>query len=167
MKTKQETQERVRTFILDQGLRIVDEDFERPWGGFFVIHEEDTERFLRLFFSEEADELMSSGQKLSPKILVVEEGKRLSWQYHDFRAELHKVLEGPVAYCLSETDEQNEPKEYGVGELIPIAQGMRHRLIGIKNSDWAVVAETWKHTDPNRPSREDDIHRLDDDSGRK
>jgi hypothetical protein len=40
-------------------------------------------------------------------------------------------------------------------------KGERHRLIGLEN--WGVVAEFWQHTDPEHPSDEDDIVRVQDD----
>ena len=39
--------------------------------------------------------------------------------------------------------------------------GERHRLVGLEN--WGVVAEFWQHTDPDHPSDEDDIVRVQDD----
>ncbi len=164
MASKEETYRRVQRFIYGSGLSIVGLDFERPWGGFFLIHEDEAPWFIQKFFPNEQAELAAAGLQLSPKILVVEPGKRLSWQFHDFRAEYHRVIEGPVGYCLSDTDEQPEPRRYSVGDLIRIPQGTRHRLIGM--NDWGVVAEIWQHTDPAHPSEEKDNHRLQDDSGR-
>ena len=43
-------------------------------------------------------------------------------------------------------------------------KGERHRLIGLEG--WGIVAEIWQHTDPENPSDEDDIVRLQDDFGR-
>lgn len=164
MKTKAETKERVKTLIVTQGFTIVGEDFERPWGGFFLIADEDTNRFVDLFFPDDAAALRESGQKLSPKILVVAPSVRLSWQYHDRRAELHNVIEGPVGYPLSQTDEQPHLAVYDAGAVIRIPQGTRHRLVGL--NDWGIVAEVWQHTDPNNPSNETDNHRLQDDFNR-
>jgi hypothetical protein len=50
-------------------------------------------------------------------------------------------------------------------EVVSLQQGERHRLIGTKG--WGVVAEIWMHTDPNHPSDEADIVRLQDDYSRK
>ena len=49
------------------------------------------------------------------------------------------------------------------GDQIKLQQGIRHRLVGLK--DFGVVAEIWQHTDP-VPSDEDDIIRVQDDFGR-
>ncbi len=161
MQTKSETQQRVRTYIENRGLQIVGEDFDRPWGGFFLIADMDTDQFLELFFVNEIDQIRLAGEKISPKILVIMPNMRLSWQYHDRRAEWHKVVRGPVAYSLSATDDQPEPTTYYADMLIQIPQGTRHRLIGC--GTWGVVAEVWQHTDPNNPSNEADNHRLQDD----
>lgn len=158
---KNEVISRVEAMLRERGFDIVDRDLEKPWGGYFVLSEDQREKFLDEFFPEKKDELEASGEKLSPKILVVGPHLRLSWQYHDRRAELHKVLEGPVAYPLSKTDDQPEAVEYQAGELVEIDQGVRHRLVGLDT--WGIVAEIWKHTDPANPSTEEDNHRVQDD----
>lgn len=150
--------------IKDNNFRIVDEDRERPWGGFFVIDEGQAAHFADVYFDDvPTNELHLTG-KLSPKILIVEPGKRLSWQYHHRRAEVWKVLEGPVGVITSETDEQGSLQTHEPGEVVTLEQGERHRLVGL--DDWGILAEIWQHTDPRNPSDEDDIVRLQDDYGR-
>lgn len=161
---KRETEKRIEQMLVDQGFEVAGRDFEKPWGGYFVIKEDQTEKFIQEFFEDYAELFAGSKEKLSPKILVVGPNLRLSWQYHDRRAEWHKVLEGPVAYPLSETDDQQEPRTYHEGDLIQIPQGTRHRLVGLNS--WGVVAEIWQHTDPENPSNEADNHRVQDDFGR-
>ena len=39
-----------------------------------------------------------------------------------------------------------------------------HRLVGLSN--WGIIAEIWQHTDPEKPSDEEDIVRVQDDFGR-
>ena len=51
-----------------------------------------------------------------------------------------------------------------MGNFIQLDKGERHRLIGLDS--WGIVAEIWQHTDPENPSDEDDIVRLQDDFGR-
>ncbi|MEM6380230.1 MAG: phosphoheptose isomerase, partial [Bacteroidota bacterium] len=80
-------------------------------------------------------------------------------------AERWRVLEGPVGVAISETDEQPDPGVYQSDDVIVLAQGTRHRLIGLEG--WGVVAEIWQHTDPNEPSDESDIVRVQDDFQRK
>lgn len=150
--------------IKDQGFTIVDKDHDRPWGGFFVIEEEQAPEFAKTFFGDvDIDDLKKSG-KLSPKILVVQPKKRLSWQYHHRRSEIWKVLEGPVGVVTSNTDEQGPVETYEAGEFVTLEQGERHRLVGLDG--WGLLAEIWQHTDPENPSDEDDIVRVEDDFGR-
>ena len=154
----------VEAYILSKGYKIVAKDQTRPWGGFFVLNEEQAARFAEEFFPELSFEQIQITQKLSPKFLLVAPHQRLSWQYHFRRAEIWKVVSGPVAVAISSTDEQNEPGIYQDGDFIKLEIGQRHRLIGLAN--WGLVAEIWQHTDVNHPSDEDDIVRLQDDFGR-
>jgi mannose-6-phosphate isomerase-like protein (cupin superfamily) len=102
--------------------------------------------------------------KLSPKILVVSPGKRLSWQYHHRRAEIWRVISGQAGVKRSVNDEEGAIDVLNVGDTITLNQGERHRLIGL--DDYTVIAEIWQHTDANNPSDEDDIVRVQDDFGR-
>lgn len=148
-----------------RGFKIQDYDFNRPWGGFFVIDEQQIQKFIDIYFDEEVEisDVNISG-KLSPKILLVEPGKRLSWQYHHRRAEVWQVLEGPVGVVRSMTDKQGEVQKYKSGDLVTVKKGERHRLVGLKN--WGIIAEIWQHVDAENPSNEDDIVRVEDDFGR-
>lgn len=151
-------------YLSQCALDVDAKDFDRPWGGFFVIDENEAEKFGKLFFPDvDVNSLRISG-KLSPKILVVAPGKRLSWQYHHRRAEIWRVIYGTVGVKTSSTDEEGMLKEISFGESITLSQGERHRLIGL--NDWGIVAEIWQHTDAGNPSDEDDIIRLQDDFGR-
>jgi len=149
----------------EQGFVVDNVDKSRPWGGFFVISEAQAQKFAdRYFDGLDVQGLKISG-KLSPKILVVAPQKRLSWQYHGRRAEIWRVARGEVGVATSATDEQNELRRLKVGEFIRLAQGERHRLIGLDG--YGVVAEIWQHTDAENPSDENDIVRVQDDFGRK
>jgi mannose-6-phosphate isomerase len=147
-----------------KGFSIDSQDQNRPWGGFFVISEDQAQQFADTYFDGmQVDDLKISG-KLSPKILIVAPAKRLSWQYHHRRAEIWKVLDGTVGVVTSNTDEEGELKKYEPGSLITLQQGERHRLVGL--DDWGVLAEIWQHTDAGNPSNEEDIVRVQDDFGR-
>lgn len=146
------------------GLRIVAMDANRPWGGFLVLDEAQAGTFAAHFFPEVPAGEILTGQKLSPKLLLVAPGQRLSWQYHFRRAEIWKVIQGPVAVCISPDDQETPAQTFEEGNIIRLAQGERHRLIGREN--WGIVAEIWQHTDPAHPSDESDIVRLQDDYGR-
>ena len=154
----------VESFILANGYSIVDYDHARPWGGFFVLQEEQAAQFAAQFFPEIALDSIQITQKLSPKFLVVAPNKRLSWQYHFRRAELWSVTSGPVGVAISATDEQTVPDTYQVDDIITLPIGTRHRLVGL--DQWGIVAEIWQHTDVANPSDESDIVRLQDDFGR-
>lgn len=163
-KTKDDIFKETEEQIKEKRFTIVDKDQERPWGGFFVIDENQASKFARNYFEDvSANELNIAG-KLSPKILVVQPGKRLSWQYHHRRAEIWKVLSGPVGVIKSDTDEEGALQTYESGETVRLKQGERHRLVGLEK--WGILAEIWQHTDANHPSNENDIVRVQDDFGR-
>ena len=155
----------VELYLKDEGFEIVSKDVNRPWGGFYVLNEEQADRFIQQYFPGYTSSQLMLGEKLSPKFLVVAPNKRLSWQYHFRRAEIWRVVAGPVRVAISETDEENAPEEYNDGDIIVLKKGDRHRLIGSPNN-YGVVAEIWQHTDVAAPSDEDDIMRLEDDFGR-
>lgn len=154
-------------FELDAlGFKIDKQDANRPWGGFFVLDEIQAPAFAGIYFPQLEMSDIQITSKLSPKILVVAPHKRLSWQYHFRRAEIWKVIAGTtVGVKISDTDEEfEEVKVLESGSFIQMDKGERHRLIGLEG--WGVVAEIWQHTDPENPSDEDDIVRLQDDFGR-
>lgn len=162
--TKQALFNSLQDVLTQQGFNIDKIDMERPWGGFFVIDEAQAQAFANQYFGGlNVDELKISG-KLSPKILVVAPQTRLSWQYHFRRAEIWTVVQGRVGVKTSHSDEEGVLQELHAGDTITLKQGERHRLIGL--SDWGIIAEIWQHTDPENPSDENDIVRVQDDFGR-
>lgn len=161
--TREEVFNQMENYLLTCNLTIANKDQTRPWGGFFVIDEKDTEKFIRSFFADVAEKI-NINNKLSPKILIVAPNKRLSWQYHFRRSEIWKLMGGAAAVATSDSDEEKENTILKPGEVIELKQGERHRLIGLDG--WGIVAEIWQHTDPQDPSDEEDIVRLQDDFGR-
>ncbi|MEC8636868.1 MAG: phosphoheptose isomerase [Bacteroidota bacterium] len=155
---------KVKKHIESFGYHIVDFDFERPWGGFLVVNETQAQKFANQFFDGIAIERLKIGGKLSPKILIVSPNSRLSWQYHHRRAEVWRVYQGTVGIIRSKDNDQKPVLTLNEGDQVRLSQGERHRLIGFDQQ--AVVAEIWQHTDPNNPSNEEDIVRLQDDFGR-
>ena len=147
----------------DLGFQIVDSNLEKPWGAYFCIDENQAQVFSDKFFDGIDVDSLKIENKLSPKILIVKPNSRLSWQYHNRRAEIWQVYKGHVGVVQSDTDIENELKNYMPGDQIKLRQGARHRLVGL--SDYGVVAEIWQHTDE-IPSNEDDIIRIQDDYGR-
>ena len=154
----------VKEEIESFGYRIINYDFDRPWGGFLVIQEKQAQKFSNQFFEGIAIDKLKIGGKLSPKILVVNPKARLSWQYHHRRAEIWRVYRGIVGIIRSNDDDQKPFTTLNEGDQVRLKQGERHRLIGLEKQ--ALVAEIWQHTDPKNPSNEEDIVRLQDDFGR-
>ena len=142
-------------------LNVIDKDTERPWGGFFVISEDNAQEFSNIYFNGlNTEELKISG-KLSPKILIIAPNKRLSWQYHHRRSEIWKVVKGEIKVVTSHDDVVRKEQILKEGDEIRLSKGERHRIIGLE--EYAVVAEIWIHTDKDNLSDENDIVRVQDD----
>ena len=156
--------QKIKKEIESFGFSVFSHDFERPWGGFLVIDETQAQDFSNKFFEGLDVNTLKIGGKLSPKILIVKPNARLSWQYHNRRAEIWQVFKGTAGIIRSDSDIEHEMKIYTEGDQIILQQGKRHRLIGL--DDYCVVAEIWQHTDADHPSDEDDIIRVQDDFGR-
>lgn len=156
--------ENIAEYLLQKDLKVASQDSTRPWGGFFVLKEGEARKFIALYFPHLTKEELSISGKLSPKILIVGPGKRLSWQYHHRRAEIWKLIGGVAGVITSDTDEEKDNVQLKNGDIIQLKQGERHRLIGLDG--WGIVAEIWRHTDAENPSDEDDIVRMQDDFGR-
>ena len=154
----------VKTFLEYHNFKTVNSDENSPWGGFYVIDESQSAQFINFFFKDVPQAKNSLGRKLSPKILIVEAKKRLSWQYHHRRAEVWRVIDGEVGIITSGTDDEGDVQLKKRDDIIILKQGERHRLVG--TSGWGIIAEIWQHTDPDNPSNEEDIIRLQDDYGR-
>jgi len=155
----------VEKVLEERGYKVVAKDFNRPWGGFFVLDEEQATKFGAEFFPGiDIDSLKVKNGKLSPKILMVEANKRLSWQYHHRRSEIWKLAAGTAGVVTSLTDQQGQLKKLHEGDIVRLEKGQRHRLVGLDG--WGMIAEIWQHTDPSNPSNEDDIVRVQDDFGR-
>ncbi len=162
--SKQAIFQAIATELAEHGLNATTVDSKRPWGGFYVIDEDQTALFIDTYFAEQRGEIALGEQKLSPKILIVEPEKRLSWQYHHRRTELWKVINGKAGVMLSDTDEETTVQTKNIGDVIRISSQLRHRIVGLDS--WGVLAEIWQHSDPSNPSNEDDIVRVTDDFGR-
>ena len=155
---------KIQKEVEDLGFKILSKDFNRPWGGFLVIDENQSQEFSNIFFSGIDVNTLKTGSKLSPKILIVSPHSKLSWQYHDRRAEIWRVYKGKVGVSRSMNDIQNPKIILNEKDQITLKEGERHRLIGLE--DYAVISEIWQHTDPDHPSDENDIVRISDDYGR-
>ena len=78
------------------------ESEERPWGRFFVIHNENNYKLKRI---------------------EVDPGGRLSYQYHNKRSEAWTIVEGAGIITLN-----GKIKEYTKGQTVLIPQGIKHRI---------------------------------------
>lgn len=75
---------------------------ERPWGRFFVIHDE---------------------PKYKLKRIEVDSGERLSYQYHYKRSEAWTIISGVGTITLD-----GKTKDFKSGQTILISQGVKHRI---------------------------------------
>lgn len=157
----------IENMLKDKGLQIVEKNEDKPWGAYFRINNEQAETFINQFFpglSMAEAQLGLDDVELSPKILIVEPAKRLSWQYHSRRAECWRFLSRGY-YCKNDSDAEVEPLAAKDGSLLQFLQGERHRLIG-DESMYTIVAEIWQHTIRGNMSDEEDIVRVQDDFAR-
>lgn len=160
----QDVNREVAETLASEGYTVVLHDYGRPWGGFNQLTNADADRFVGEFFeglSPEEARLGNPNSELSPKILVVSPNQRLSWQYHDRRAERWAYITDG-GYFKSQTDEQGEQHFAHAGDVVQFEKSERHRLVGVVGH-YTLVAEIWQHTDPQNLSNEDDIIRLQDD----
>lgn len=163
--SKVEIVEMFRAHLETHGFEIVEIDATRPWGAFLRVANEQADEFINDYFGDIAVPEDAQHGERSPKFLLVAPHQRLSWQYHNRRAELWRAANSAVGVFVSETDTQPDEKIFlGVGEEIELAKGTRHRLVGL--DEWGAVAEIWIHTDLQNLSDENDIVRLQDDYAR-
>ena len=163
-RTPKEVNEEVAKVLEEFGYDIALHDYSRPWGGFNQLANDNADRFVEEFFpglTPEEARLGNPSSELSPKILTVAPNQRLSWQYHDRRAERWAYI-NDGGYHKSITDDQGELQLAHPGEVVQFEKSERHRLVGAMGH-YTLVAEIWQHTEPNNLSNEDDITRLADD----
>lgn len=159
---KNKVVEMFRAHLTAQGFEIQEIDATRPWGAFLRVIDEQADKFIETYFGDIHVPANARQGERSPKILLVAPHQRLSWQYHNRRAEYWRAVSGDVGVYTSPTDAQPQTQIIlRRGETIELAQCTRHRLVGLDT--WGAVAEIWIHTDPQNPSDEDDIVRLQDD----
>ena len=155
------------TILQLAGYGVVEINTDKPWGAYVRIRNDQAGDFVHEFFpglSPEEARLGMEEAELSPKILIVSPGQRLSWQYHHRRAERWTFLT-KGGYNKSLNDEPGDPVIAEAGRVVQFKKGERHRLNGM-DGGYVVVAEIWQHTDSAMLSDEDDIVRLYDDYAR-
>ncbi len=91
------------------------------------------------------------------KVLVIEEGKRLSLQYHERKDEAILVLSGRLRLELEDEHGRLAVHELGPGEHRRIPTGRRHRFGAISRVELVEVSTP----------ELDDVVRLSDDYGRE
>ncbi len=81
---------------------------ERPWGHFerFTLNEQST-----------------------VKLIYLNKGHRLSYQYHDHRSEFWRVVKGKIKITLN-----GKAKILSEGDTTLITKKMKHRMEGLKDS---------------------------------
>ena len=165
--SKNEIFNEIKKCIEANNYTIVEMDDNRPWGSYFKFNNSEADAFVKEFFpglSLVDARLGNDKAELSPKILLVSPNQRLSWQYHNRRAEIWAFLnEG--AYNKSLNDNEGEVQAVGVNHIVQFCAAERHRLIGCTTT-YSLVAEIWQHIDSNNMSDENDIVRLQDDYNR-
>ncbi len=154
----------IQDAIHASGYELVEVNDQKPWGAYFRMHGDQADDFITEFFpglTPAEARLGIDNAQLSPKILLVAPSQRLSWQYHDRRAERWAFLTHG-GYNKSHLDEPGDVFHAVPHDVVQFARSERHRLVG-KDDHYTLVAEIWQHVDPDQPSDEDDIIRLYDD----
>lgn len=143
---------------------VVEVNLDKPWGAYIRINNDCADKFIAAFFPDLDPldaRLGNESTALSPKLLIVSPGQRLSWQYHYRRAERWRFLTNG-SYNKSLTDEPGQPINAAADEVVQFRAEERHRLNG-KDDGYVIVAEIWQHIDAVDVSDENDIVRLADD----
>lgn len=91
------------------------------------------------------------------KLIVIDTGRRLSFQYHEAKDEWIYVLSGRLNLTLENDTGEIEDRELGPGDGAHVAIGRRHRYAAI---------ETCTLIEVSTPEL-DDVIRLEDDFGRE
>ena len=147
------------------GLLIKKNDPRKPWGIEIKLrgNHERAMKFLEHFFGD-LPIAKTLVDPVTPKILLIADGNRLSWHVHERKDAHLRVLHGHVGVSLSATDEEPAPRLRFPGAYVHVPPFMRHRLSSV--SGWAVVAEIGRDVVPDRPSDDQDTRRIKDDYGR-
>ena len=103
------------------------------------------------------EEIWAHTDKYVGKILQLETGKRLSFQYHEVKDEWIQVLSGRLLLTLENDAGVIEDRELGPGEGAHVPVGRRHRYTAI---------ETCRMIEVSTPELLD-VVRIEDDFGRE
>ncbi len=86
---------------------------ERPWGVFFILHDE---------------------KKYKIKRLEIYPGKRLSYQYHLKRSETWTIIQGSPIITLNDNI-----KTFNEGDTVVIKKGVKHRVENLGNENIIII----------------------------
>jgi mannose-6-phosphate isomerase len=103
------------------------------------------------------EEIWAHTDRYVGKILQLETGKRLSFQYHEVKDEWIQVLSGRLLLTLENDDGVVEDRELRAGEGAHVPTGRRHRYTAI---------ETCRMIEVSTPELLD-VVRIEDDFGRE
>lgn len=162
--SKKQIVDSIDELLVDAHFTIVERHDTKPWGAYIRISSSEAHKFIKDFFpglSLKDAQLGVANAELSPKVLIVSPGQRLSWQYHNRRAERWSFIT-PGLFNKSQTDDLGDVNSADTGEVVQFLRNERHRLVG-RQDGYTIVAEIWQHTEANEPSDENDIIRLADD----
>ena len=108
----------IQTDFESAGYDVVEVNSDKPWGAYLRITNDQADDFVADFFpslTPDQARMGIEGVELSPKILIVSPAQRLSWQYHNNRAERWVFLTDGM-YFKSLTDKQGEVRAVAAGE---------------------------------------------------
>ena len=101
--------------------------------------------------------IWAHADKYVGKLLVIETGKRLSFQYHDVKDEWIHVLEGRLLLTLEDDAGVVQERELGAGEGAWVPTGRKHRYTAIETATLIEVSTPELN----------DVVRVSDDFGRE
>jgi mannose-6-phosphate isomerase len=101
--------------------------------------------------------IWAHADKYVGKLLVINTGRRLSFQYHEVKDEWIHVLSGRLKLSLENDDGVVEDRELGPGQGAHVPVNRRHRFTAI---------ETCTLIEVSTPEL-DDVIRIEDDFGRE
>jgi mannose-6-phosphate isomerase len=165
-RTKEEVLDDLVARCRKYGYEVVELLTNKPWGAMARFDTEHANDFIENFFpglNPHEARLGHDNMELSPKLLLVTPGERLSWQKHHRRAERWAYITKGGYHKSNNPDETGELIEAMPGMVVQFENGECHRLVGLPGDDYTLVAEIWQHTDNEHPSDENDIVRLQDD----
>ena len=143
---KRELVSQIEQILRDHGYNIYEIELNKPWGAYIRLGDMDAAGFTTEFFKYES---IYTGLPISPKILIVEPGRRLSWQYHHRRKECWEFITNG-RYCRSDTDDLGSVHSARSGDVIKLEREERNRLLG-KPINYTIVNSFWKKTVIKKP----------------